>query len=215
MSSVRGKLERKMVLKEWFWNWISFKKYNCVPFKVIFQVNNTSRTLHNTLKWHTLLPSILLENWFLFLKHHTCIQHSQELRGRHLCEQHFALSFLTISREEAQTKDCGFGIGHAVGLDLTVGPIADSAVLKMSCAWLLADKAPSSLQQSPCTVVSSKFCGSDCSHPHVVSQEATHPINCHLWKPLLAQISPLGSNLLSIPMPRTLSGPVLVQLASS
>lgn len=96
-----------------------------------------------------------------------------------------------------------------MGINLTMGPIANSAGLKMNCAWLLADKTPSSLQQSPCTGVSSKFCDFYCSHPHVVSQDATHPINCHLWESLLAQISSQVSNLLSILMPRTLPGPVL------
>lgn len=96
-----------------------------------------------------------------------------------------------------------------MGTNLPVGSIANSAILKMSCARLLGDKAPSFLQQSPCTVVLSKFCGFDCSHLHVVSQDITHHINCNLWKTLLAQIALQVSHLLSILMPRTLPGPVL------
>lgn len=96
-SSVRGTLGRKMFLKELSWNWITFlfKKYNCISFKVIFQVNNTHRSLNNTLKWHTLLYRVLSGNWFLCCKHQTCIQRSQELRG----QTSLSVAFCTVIPE--------------------------------------------------------------------------------------------------------------------
>lgn len=169
-----------MILKELFWNWISLpvKKYHCIPFQVIFQGNNTYRILHRTSKWHLLLYSFFRK--LIFFKHQSCIQYNQKLRGRHLCEEHFALSFLRTNRELAQAKECGFGVGAFYGhLIFHCGPCCQSLPLwRWNVLGSLQIKMPSSSLQLTLVdafpVVSSKFCDFDCSHPHVISQAPTY-----------------------------------------